>query len=100
MEVQALIEKKIAVSTGMSIALVAASMLSFLVIVLFPHTSLWVENIVFSSIDFGFLVSLYLGIKIKKISVVLFSILANGLLFLMLTLLIFILALTDGLSIP
>ena len=100
MEVQAHSEKIIAVSIGMSIALVAAAMLSFLVIVLFPQTSIWVENIALSAIDFGFLVSIFLGFKIKKISVVLFSILANGLLFLVLTLLIFILALTNGVSTP
>lgn len=100
MEVQARSEKMMAVSIGMSIALVAAAMLSFLVIVLFPRTSVWMENIVLSTIDFGFLVSLFLGFKIKKISVVLFSILANGLLFLVLTLLIFILALTNGVSTP
>lgn len=54
----------------------------------------------FFAIDIGFIVALVLGVRTKKPSVMWFSIIANSIFFVLLSGLIFLLAIANGISEP
>ncbi|MBE6185399.1 MAG: hypothetical protein E7150_14225 [Bacillus sp. (in: Bacteria)] len=65
-----------------------------------PNTGLWVGIILYLIIDIGFLIAIFLGIKTRKKSIVIFSIISNGIFFILLFLFIFILAFANGILVP
>ncbi|WP_211655522.1 hypothetical protein [Planococcus alpniumensis] len=66
----------------------------------FPNTNLWISIVLYLLIDIGFLVAMFLGIRTKKIPIILFSVLANGVFFLVLSGFIFLLMVANGISEP
>ncbi|WP_421085519.1 hypothetical protein ACN5XJ_17335 [Priestia sp. MF3] len=56
--------------------------------------------VVFFAIDVGFIVALVLGVRTKKPSVVWFSIITNSIFFVLLSALMFLLAIANGISEP
>jgi cation transporter-like permease len=56
--------------------------------------------VVFFAIDIGFIVALVLGVRTKKPSVVWFSIIANSIFFVLLSGVMFLLAIANGISEP
>lgn len=63
---------------------------------LYLTISLWL----FALIDIGFIISMIMGIRTKKIIIVLFSIMANGLLFAVLTVFLLFVCFALGFSEP
>ncbi|WP_369899572.1 hypothetical protein [Bacillus manliponensis] len=82
----------------LTLFLLIAALLVFFIPRLFPGTSLWVGIILFFIIDVGFIVAFVLGMKSKQRSVKVFSIISNGLLFVFLSTVIYLLLFVKGIS--
>ncbi|MCU7712969.1 MULTISPECIES: hypothetical protein [Priestia] len=93
-------EKKMGKPIVLTVCLIVATIIVFLISRTFPNMELWISIVLLSIIDIGFIISLILGVRTKKTSVVWFSILANGVFFILLTILIFLLAVANGISEP
>ncbi|MDD9795686.1 hypothetical protein [Priestia megaterium] len=93
-------EQKVGKPIVLTVCLIVATIVVFLISRTFPNMDLWISIVLLSIIDIGFIISLILGVRTKKTSVVWFSILANGVFFILLTILIFLLAVANGISEP
>lgn len=82
----------------LTMVLLIAALLVFFIPRLFPGTSLWVGIILFFIIDVGFIVAFVLGMKSKQRSVKVFSIIINGLLFIFLSAIIYLLLLANSIA--
>ncbi|CAM4287392.1 hypothetical protein BAMA_04085 [Bacillus manliponensis] len=82
----------------LTMVLLIAALLVFFIPRLFPGTSLWVGIILFFIIDVGFIVAFVLGMKSKQRSVKVFSIIINGLLFIFLSAIIYLLLLVNSIA--
>ncbi|KNH20638.1 hypothetical protein ACS78_17550 [Priestia megaterium] len=92
----------------LTIMLLAAAFVVFFANRLLPQNSIFPSETgdltillwLFLAIDIGFIVALVLGVRTKKPSVVWFSIIANSIFFVLLSGLIFLLAIANGISEP
>jgi hypothetical protein len=88
--------------------LLAAAFVVFFANWLFPQNSIFpsrkgdltIPLWLFFAIDIGFIVALVLGVRTKKPSVVWFSIIANSIFFVLLSGVMFLLAIANGISEP
>ncbi|PFK31466.1 hypothetical protein COI93_20800 [Bacillus cereus] len=92
--------KKIAKPIIWTISLLIATLLVFVTTRLYPNTDLRISIILLTIIDIGFIVALVLGIKTKNTSIMIFSIMSNGIFFILLSVFIFLLLLANGISEP
>lgn len=71
--------------SALSLTLTGVLFLVAIVFLFFPgpsqETSLWIDILFFSCLNIGFLVALGLGMKTKRKSIVIFSLLVNSMLF-------------------
>ena len=92
----------------LTVILIAVAFVVFFANRLLPQNSIFPSETgdltiplgLFFAIDVGFIVALVLGVRTKKPSVVWFSILANSIFFVLLSGLIFLLAIANGISEP
>ncbi|GAB1765330.1 hypothetical protein [Priestia megaterium] len=92
----------------LTVILLAAAFVVFLANRLLPQNSIFPSETgdltiplwLFFAIDVGFIVALVLGVRTKKQSVVWFSIIANSIFFVLLSGLMFLLAIANGISEP
>ncbi|WP_243292160.1 hypothetical protein [Bacillus sp. FJAT-47783] len=63
-------------------------------------TNLWIAVTIYAIIDIGFLVAMIWGIRTKSKAIVVFSVLANSVLFIGVTIFIFLLLATIGIAGP
>ncbi|MED4237423.1 hypothetical protein [Priestia megaterium] len=92
----------------LTVILMAAAFVVFFADWIFPSNSIFPNRSgdltiplwLFFAIDVGFIVALVLGVRTKKPSVVWFSIIANSIFFVLLSVLIFLLAIANGISEP
>ncbi|WP_129703185.1 hypothetical protein [Priestia megaterium] len=92
----------------LTVILMAAAFVVFFANWLFPQKSIFPSTTgdltiplgLFFAIDVGFIVALVLGVRTKKTSFVWFSIIANSIFFVLLSGLIFLLAIANGISEP
>ncbi|MFV5315234.1 hypothetical protein [Priestia megaterium] len=92
----------------LTVILLAAAFVVFFANRIFPSNSIFPSRSgdltiplwLFLAIDVGFIVALVLGIRTKKPSVMWFSIIANSTFFVLLSGLIFLLAIANGISEP
>lgn len=85
---------------GLTVILVIAALAILLIFRQFPNTSLWISMGLYLLIDIGFLVAMFWGIRTKKMPIILFSVLANGIFFLVMSVFIFLLMVANGISEP
>ncbi|CRK81141.1 hypothetical protein [Neobacillus massiliamazoniensis] len=90
-------EGKPVILTGV---LVVAALLIFFIASTIKNVNLSVGIVLYSLIDFGFLVAMILGIKTKNKPIVIFSVIVNGILFLTLLAMIYLMAIANGISEP
>ncbi|MGG0287629.1 hypothetical protein ABEY41_21480 [Peribacillus butanolivorans] len=84
----------------LTIALVLAGILLFTIRGIFQNVDLWIPNTLFLLIDIGFIVAMIMGIRTRRSSIILFSVISNGIFFILLSFFIFLLALANGISEP
>ncbi|MGG4264780.1 hypothetical protein [Peribacillus simplex] len=82
----------------LTIALVIAALLLFSMGRLFQNVDLWITILLFLLIDIGFIVAMILGIRTRRGSIILISVISNGIFFILLSFFIFLLALANGIS--
>ncbi|PFD96415.1 hypothetical protein COE15_06060 [Bacillus cereus] len=92
--------RKIATPILWTISLLVATLLVFVITRLYPNTNLQISIVLFSIIDIGFIVALILGIKTKNASIMIFSVISNGIFFILLSIFIFLLLVANGISEP
>ncbi|WP_144561199.1 hypothetical protein [Bacillus mycoides] len=92
--------KKVANPIIWTISLLIATLLVFVTTKLYPNTDLRISIILLTIIDIGFIVAFVLGIKTKNASIMIFSIISNGIFFILLSIIIFLLLLANGISEP
>ncbi|MBC6971996.1 hypothetical protein H9I32_06015 [Bacillus sp. Xin] len=92
--------KKIAISILWTISLLIATLFVFITTKLYPTIDLRISMILFFIIDIGFIIALILGVKTKKTSIVIFSVISNGIFFILLSIFIFLLLIAHGISEP
>lgn len=80
--------------------LVVAALAILLIVRQFPNTNLWISIVLYLLIDIGFLIAMFLGVRTKKMPIILFSMFANSVFFLVLSGFIFLLMLANGISEP
>lgn len=90
--------KKIAIPILWSISLITAAFLIFSTTRLVRNVNLWTLIILFSIIDAGFIIAFILGVKSKKLSIMIFSIILNSICFMLLSIIIFLLLVANGIS--
>ena len=66
----------------------------------FPNVNFWISMGLYLLINIGFLIAMLLGIRTKKIPIIIFSVLANGAFFVLLSAWIYLLLLGHGVSEP
>ena len=92
----------------LTVILLAAAFVVFFANRIFPSNSIFPSRSgdltiplwLFFAIDVGFIVALVLGVRTKKPSVVWFSIITNSIFFVLLSALMFLLAIANGISEP
>ncbi|MFF2440133.1 hypothetical protein [Priestia megaterium] len=92
----------------LTVILIAVAFVVFFANRLLPQNSIFPSETgdltiplrLFFAIDIGFIVALVLGVRTKKPSVVWFSIIANSIFFALLSGLLFLLAIANGISEP
>ncbi|MGB3781874.1 hypothetical protein ACQKGA_17920 [Priestia megaterium] len=92
----------------LTVILLAAAFVVFFANRLLPQNSIFPSETgdltillwLFFAIDVGFIVALVLGVRTKRPSVVWFSIIANSIFFVLVSALIFLLAIANGISEP
>ncbi|MEY8348854.1 hypothetical protein AALF16_11210 [Bacillus cereus] len=92
--------KKVAKPILWTIVLLIATLFIFIITRLYPNIDLRISIILLTLIDIGFIVALVLGIKTKNASIMIFSIISNGIFFILLSIIIFLLLLANGISEP
>ncbi|MCI0763624.1 hypothetical protein [Bacillus sp. TL12] len=92
--------KKIAIPILWIISLLIATLLVFITTKLYPTINLQISMILFFIIDIGFIIALILGVMTKKTSIVIFSVISNGIFFILLSIFIFLLLIAHGISEP
>ncbi|MCK2000497.1 hypothetical protein MZM54_03700 [[Brevibacterium] frigoritolerans] len=100
MEIQKEDNKQAAIPLIMTVVLVIAALLVFFIGRYVQNVDLRISIFLFSLIDIGFLVAMFLGIKTKQYSIRVISVISNGLLFVALALFTFALTLAYGIGGP
>ncbi|AUD12493.1 MULTISPECIES: hypothetical protein [unclassified Planococcus (in: firmicutes)] len=77
-----------------------AALMVLLIFRQFPNVNFWISMSLYLLIDIGFLIAMLLGIRTKKMPIIIFSVLANGAFFVMLSAFIYLLLLGHGISEP
>ncbi len=94
------LNKKSYLSILLTFILVLITIAQFFISKSFPNMSLNISIIILLLVDLGFIVSLVLGLRSKIKGIAIFSVLANSTLFILLSILIFLLAFSNGISEP
>ncbi|MEN1938576.1 hypothetical protein AAIE21_24285 [Paenibacillus sp. 102] len=81
-----------------TISLLIATLFVFVTSRLYPNTDLRISIVLLTVIDIGFIVALILGIKTKNASIMIFSVISNGIFFILLSIYIFLLLVANGIS--
>lgn len=84
----------------LTVILVVTALIILFVMRQFPNTDLWISIILYVIIDIGFLIAMFLGIKTRKMPIIMFSVISNSIFFLLLSVFIFFLAIANGISEP
>lgn len=92
--------KQMAKAMILTIVLVVLGLVIFMIGREFPNSNLWIMITLLLLVDIVFIVAMILGIRTKNSSVIIVSVITNGMFFLLLTLFLFFLTLANGLSEP
>lgn len=84
----------------LTVLLIVTALIILFVMRQFPNTDLWISIVLYVIIDIGFLIAMFLGIKTKKMPIIIFSVISNSIFFLLLSIFIFFLAIANGISEP
>ena len=84
----------------LTMILAIAALAVLLIFRQFPNANFWVSMSLYLLIDVGFLIVMLLGIRTKKMGIIIFSVLANGAFFVLLSAFIYLLLLGHGVSEP
>jgi hypothetical protein len=80
--------------------LVVAALLIFFIASTIGKVNLSVGMVLYSLIDIGFLLAMYLGVRTKNKPIIVFSLIVNGILFLVVLAMIYLMAIANGISEP
>jgi len=85
---------------SLTISLIIAAFLILVKTRWFPNLSLWVDIGLYFLIDIGFIIALIMGIRTKHKPIIIFSIIANAIFFIFMTIFVLLLAFAMGISEP
>lgn len=84
----------------LSVSLIIAAFLILVKKSWLPNLSLWVDIGLYFLIDIGFIIAMIMGIRTKYKPVMIFSIIANSIFFIFMTIFVLLLAFAMGISEP
>lgn len=84
----------------LTVILAIAAVAVLLIFWQFPNANSWISICLYLVIDIGFLAAMLWGIRTRKIPIVVFSVLANGAFFVLLSIFVYLLMLGHGMSEP